>query len=474
MTSKILLQLMGVSVGICWTALAHGQTTVTIDGSTTFQTLRGWGGNTYGWTLNEWNGWENDKVYEVAFNELGTTHLRLVSEFECWEPENDDGDPNHFNWAYYESRFQQADTKGLLVQSDFNMMHMITNSFRKQLLIGIWNVPDWMVSDPAKKDHRRLPRTRYAEFAESVAAYLLWARARRGVEIREIVLANEPDGTYLEYSPEELREVIKTVGAKFAREGLATKIVAPDLASPYFDPDLWITTLLADSVAASYLSAISYHTYYVEDNPDVWNAKFARIAELAARKKLEVYYTEIGTTPWNIPNTSWPWAFDCAQRWHNALTWGNASLGYQWALLGRDYVVNPDASRNPIFYVLAQFFQHIPVGAVRVAAHASHRDLLVSAFHHAETQRAQVIFINRAAMNLEVNVDSNNLPLQTLEAYRTSQSEKHIRVAVEQIVGQHFRLYLPSFSITTVTGTTATRQDSIPPAPPQEVIIKEN
>ncbi|NUO82164.1 hypothetical protein HUU05_19000, partial [candidate division KSB1 bacterium] len=346
--------------------------------------------------------------------------------------------------------------------------------FRKQLLIGIWNVPDWMVSDPAKKDHRRLPRTRYAEFAESVAAYLLWARARRGVEIREIVLANEPDGTYLEYSPEELREVIKTVGAKFAREGLATKIVAPDLASPYFDPDLWITTLLADSVAASYLSAISYHTYYVEDNPDVWNAKFARIAELAARKKLEVYYTEIGTTPWNIPNTSWPWAFDCAQRWHNALTWGNASLGYQWALLGRDYVVNPDASRNPIFYVLAQFFQHIPVGAVRVAAHASHRDLLVSAFHHAETQRAQVIFINRAAMNLEVNVDSNNLPLQTLEAYRTSQSEKHIRVAVEQIVGQHFRLYLPSFSITTVTGTTATRQDSIPPAPPQEVIIKEN
>ncbi|MEK7728864.1 MAG: hypothetical protein AAB354_10655, partial [candidate division KSB1 bacterium] len=192
MTLKFLLRLIRVSASLVCAALAHAQTNVTIDGNTTFQTVRGWGGNTYSWTLNKWNGWSNDQVYEIAFNELGTTHLRLVTEFECWELENDDSDPNHFNWAYFESRFQLADTKAVLVQSDFKMMHQITNIFRKQLMIGIWNVPNWMVSDPAKDRNRDLPYRRHAEFAESVAAYLLWARDRRGIDITDIVLANEP------------------------------------------------------------------------------------------------------------------------------------------------------------------------------------------------------------------------------------------------------------------------------------------
>ncbi len=267
--------------------------------------------------------------------------------------------------------------------------------------------------------------------------------------------------------------MIKTVGAKFQREGLATKIVAPDLASPYFDPDLWVTTLLADSVACSYLSAISYHTYYVEGGPDVWNAKFARIAELAARKKLPVYFTEIGTTPWNIPNTSWPWAFDCAQMWHNLLTFGNASVGFQWALVGRDYAVNPDATRNPIFYVLEHFFHHVPIGALRIAAHSEHRDLLVSAFKHIEKNSAQIIFINRSTEELPVVVTLQNLNLATLQAYRSSARENHIHVADYRVLHGSLQLAIPPFAMLTLTETMATARDTIPPAPPQEVMLKE-
>lgn len=472
MITKFFSKIIGLGFGL--TALAHGQAAVMIDGGITLQTIHGWGGNTYGWLDHGWNGWEDERVYEIAFNELGTTHLRLVTEFECWEPENDDGDPDHFNWAYFQSRFQQSDTKGLLVQSDFNMMSKIINTFKKKLMIGIWDVPNWMVRDPAQKDHRDLPYDKHAEFAESVAAYLLWAKNQRGIHIPEIVLANEPDGTYLEYSPAELRDLIKTVGAKFKREGITTKIVAPDLASPYFAPEQWVTTLLADSTAASHLSAISYHTYYVDGGPDQWNAKFAKIAELAAEKKLPVYYTEVGATPWNIPNTAWPWAFDCLQMWHNILTHGNASLGFQWALLGRDNVVNADASRNPIFYALEQYFHHIPAGAVRLAAGSNHRDLLASAFKHAGKQSAQLIFINRSATNLEVSVNLKNLNLQTLEAYRTSESEEHARVAGYRAVNQNFRLTIPPISIMTLVGTILTAKDTVPPAPPNGVTIKEN
>ncbi|MDZ7363223.1 MAG: hypothetical protein ONB46_21265 [candidate division KSB1 bacterium] len=472
MITNFFSKIIGLGFGLA--ALAHSQAAVTIDGGMTFQTIHGWGGNTYGWLDHGWNGWDDERVYEIAFNELGTTHLRMVTEFECWEPENDDGDPEHFNWAYFQSRFQQSDTKALLVQSDFNMMNKIVNTFKKKLMIGIWNVPNWMVRDPARKDHRDLPDDKHAEFAESAAAYLLWAKNQRGIHIPEIVLANEPDGTYLEYSPAELRDLIKTVGAKFKREGITTKIVAPDLASPYFAPEQWVTTLLADSTAASYLSAISYHTYYVDGGPDQWNAKFAKIAELAAEKKLPVYYTEVGTTPWYIPNTGWSWAFDCMQMWHNILTHGNAGVGFQWALLGRDYAVNADASRNPIFYALEQYFHHIPAGAVRLAAYSNHRDLLASAFKHAGKQSAQLVFINRSPAILEVSVTLKNLNLQALEACRTSASEKHVSIAGYRAVNQNFRLTIPPISIMTLVGTIITAKDAAPPAPPNGVTIKEN
>lgn len=455
------------------TGLAYGQATVTVDGNRMFQTMHGWGGNTYSWILNGWNGWSNDQVYEIAFNELRTTHLRLVTEFTSWEMENDDTDPHHFNWAYFQSRFQQADNHARLVQSDFAMMEKIVNEFRKALVIGIWDVPNWMVQDPAKKDHRDLPYRQHAEFAESVAAYVLWARNQRGIHIPEIILANEPDGTYLEYSPAELCDLIKTVGAKFKREGIATKIVAPDLASPYFDPDIWLTTLLNDSVATSYLCAISYHTYYVEGGPDGWNAKFARIAELAAQKGLAVYYTEVGTTPWHIPNTTWPWAFACIQMWHNILTHGNASLGFQWALLGKDCVVNADATRNPIFYALEQFFHHIPLGAVRIAAASDQRDLLVNAFKHTGRNSAQLVFINRSAAEQRVTVNLQNLNVSTMQSYRTSAQESHVTVAVHRTVNHKMQFTIPSLAIMTLTGTMAAGKDTIPPAPPTGVLIKE-
>lgn len=464
MAPRTFWRLICASFCLCRAALAHGQVFVTIDGDITFQTVQGWGGNTYSWILNKWNGWRDDRVYAVAFNESGVTHVRMVTEFDSWEQENDDGDPNHFNWKYFASRFMKHDNSGRLVQSDFAMMDKITNVFQKKLMIGIWNVPDWMVSDPAQKDHRELRRQDYAEFAESVSAYLLWARDRRGIDVAEIVLANEPDGTFLRYSPEELRDLIKTVGTKFKREGLATKIVAPDLSSPYFDPERWVATLLNDSVAASFLSAISYHTYFVEGSPDQWNIRFARIAELAAARSLPVYYTEIGATPWRIPNTAWPWAFECAQIWHNILTHGNASLGYQWALLGRDYAVNPDATRNPIFYALMQFFSHIPAGAVRIEARSDHHDLLVSAFHHKEKNSAQIVCINRSAETLQAVVNLRNLPLSTLQSYRTSANEFHVRLSDYRLAMHKFQITVPAFSIMTLSGTIVVEKGNTLPA----------
>lgn len=444
----LLLSAMVFNLASC----GWGQVTVVVDGNQTFQTISGWGGNTYSWIVHGWNGWTNQQIYNIAFHELGTTHVRMVAEFESWEPANDDDDPDHFNWNYYQSRFAGSDVASRLVQGDFKMMDKVVNEFHDRLLIGIWDLPNWMVADSTLTQKRKLPHRLYHEFAESVAAYLLWARERRGILIREIVIANEPDGHNVEYSPHELRNLIKTVGAKFDREGIKTKIVAPDLSSPYFDPEVWIAPLLADSVAVSYLSAISYHTYYTSGTPDKWNLQFSRIAALAASKKLPVYFTEVGTTPHDIPNTTWAWAFSCIQMWHNALTHGGANLVFQWALLGRDNAINADTTRNPIFYALQQFFGHIPAGAVRLAVTSANADLLVSAFMHRERHRAQIVLINRSRSDQRIVFELRGFKVSTFAVCRTSATEKHRPTGHLAVSNSMLTLTVPANAIMTLDG----------------------
>jgi hypothetical protein len=138
--------------------------------------------------------------------------------------------------------------------------------------------------------------------------------------------------------------------------------------------------------------------------------------------------------------------------WHNILTAGNASLGFQWAVLGRDPAVNPNATLNPIFHALKQFFHHVPAGVLRIAAHSDHRDLLVSAFKHLEKNSAQLVLINRATADQQVAVSLQHLNQSTWEAYRTSRNENHIHVGSYRVVNHHLRLTIPAQSVMTLAG----------------------
>lgn len=447
-------------------ALAQTPAHVQIDWHTEHQTIHGWGGNAYTWVLNGWNGWENEQVHRAVYEELGTTHVRLVTTFEVWEEQNDDDDPEHFNWDYFETRLQGDDVNAQLLQADFATMKMIAYDYHDEVMLGIWDVPDWLVDNPEAEDHRHLRTSRAGEFAESVAAYLLWEKRSAGVEVPLIVLANEPDGYLLEYSPEALRELIRKVGRKFEREGIRTKIVAPDLASPYFSPEMWVTTLLEDPEVAKYMGAVSYHTYFVDGGPDQWNAQFRHIAELAETRRLPVCYTEIGTTPWNIPNQSWQWAFESAQMWHNVLTHGRANLAYQWALLGRDSAVNPDGSHNPIFSVLQQFFLHIPAGAVRIGATSNQADLLVSAYRHSASQRLTTVLINRSTGELKTEIAVEGLQISASRAFRSDSVQRHQETPVGIHSTNHVVISLSPQGITTTDFDVKMTRDEDAPQPP--------
>ena len=77
---------------------------------------------------------------------------------------------------------------------------------------------------------QRIPRERWGELAESIGAYLLYARQHYGWE-PALLSFNEPDeGVKVEYSPQELRDLIKLVGAHLEKVGLRTKFAVPETA----------------------------------------------------------------------------------------------------------------------------------------------------------------------------------------------------------------------------------------------------
>jgi O-glycosyl hydrolase len=77
-------------------------------------------------------------------------------------------------------------------------------------------------------------------------------------------------------------------------------------------------------------------------------------------------------------------------------------------------------------------------------------NVLVTAFTHPENDTFTIVAINRYIADKTVRVDINNYSaITSMEAIRTSSSEKAVRVAQFPVQGNVFTVTLPKESITT-------------------------
>ena len=87
-----------------------------IDGAIKFQTMDGFGVNINpAWWYN--GSYTDAKVVQPAIDllvdSLGATIFRAVIEEIDWEEVNDDNDPGHFNWDYYNKIFSNVRFSGV-------------------------------------------------------------------------------------------------------------------------------------------------------------------------------------------------------------------------------------------------------------------------------------------------------------------------------------------------------------------------
>ncbi len=399
--------------------------TVRIDETITHQVVEGFGATiTEHYDLStgeDLMGALRPRVNEAVFGQIGITmgHLDL-GPYENFTPAprataNDDDDPFHYHWPAFNFVRSRGHHDGIVVPGraygfDNFSLHTGTNVR--------WSDP-WM-AEIRRKDYRRY----LDEMAENVLAPLVHWRERYGIVARWHHLFNEPTTGNAELGGGGVGEVVdlvKTVGARLAREGFVGVRLA--IASEETEEASLAAAraVLADPDARRYIGAITYHTYPYgsvysrvdrilatsgEGRPDPGRVAVRRaIRDLAREHGLQVWMTEVshgGAGPLDSLRGR-------AIQIHDEMTYADASSF--WAMFqawdafapsgscDEDCLVHFNRVRGTVSisgtgHAIGHFARWIRRGALRVETSTDDAKVLAIAFRDDSRRRILVVAIN--------------------------------------------------------------------------------
>jgi O-glycosyl hydrolase len=173
---------------------------ISIDGARRYQTLDGfgvninpawWYGGDYGYAKTIY------PALDLLIDSLGATIFRVVIEEIDWEAENDDIDPSHFNWDYYNTVFSSRKFRCIWDA----LRYLNKKGISKDLMISFMGAPPSPApiaeKDPSKSwmggtDYTISP-DKEEELAESIAAFLYYMRNTAKIEFNLVSPMNETD-----------------------------------------------------------------------------------------------------------------------------------------------------------------------------------------------------------------------------------------------------------------------------------------
>src|SRR5215470_1264952 len=187
---------------------------VSINTAQTLQTIQGMGASMIPWHFQTEYGDPN--FFNMIVGDLGASMAR-ASILPLAEQTNDDNDPNHFNWAGFDSTqlaapfqfFQQLKARGV-----------------DRFLGTVWTAPAWMKTNSAYTDGGSLRPDDYSEFAEYLSAVTQIASRDIGVNLMAISPQNEP--YFVEpyesttYTAPQYARMLAAVVTKFKADGVKT------------------------------------------------------------------------------------------------------------------------------------------------------------------------------------------------------------------------------------------------------------
>lgn len=421
------------------------QATVSVNPSTQFQVMQGFGG--FG-SIRPW--WQDGPFYNDAFldlllNDLGVTILRDNVPIG-FEPSNENDDPNDLDLSKFNISEDIPGVDSHLGQH-LPYLKAMHEAGLEKMIATVWSPPIWMKHN----DHRgngtndqtsappytttpdettnQLRLDAYEEFAEYCVAYVRMLKRETGIDLYAFSVQNEPRFSQFYascvHSPESLRDLVKVVGARFEQEGITTKLFVPEDVQSIFHIRQYLDAILNDPEANQYTDIFAIHNYRdngvdpSDEGPQNWTETFQK----AQQGGKEVWMTETsGFSPEPMSE-----AIGLAISMFNALHYGHASAWVYWQMSGggdRPLIRN-GTGKTYLYHISKHFYRHVRPGAVRVAINEGEQDLLALAFSHPDTGKKVVVLINIGSTPLEVSMEGSWAG-ETFETLTTAQRIEYV------------------------------------------------
>jgi glucuronoarabinoxylan endo-1,4-beta-xylanase len=450
-------------VGISWAGL--GQSTISIDVSKKYQTIKGFGA--FGGVKAYWETppFYTDTFIQNFLSDLGSTIVRTNIPWD-FEPANDNASP-------YVTDLTKFNYKaGSSLAGQLTYYKALKAAGLKKLIATSWTPPVWMklldqsdripkecyncnncpIGDPARAVcGGRLNPDDYAEFAEYLLTFVKVLKAEADVDLYAINIQNEPyfanpfEANVVR--PDEFAKIIKIVGDRFRQEGITTKLFGPEHMAEWswgVQTD-YVNKILADPEVNPYLDIYAVHGYVDGVAPDFgsadgWTALYTNISK-AYKKPL--WMTETS----GYAQTS-DGGMDLAKSIYLALRFGNVSGWVFWSVsddaAGTSFMIK--GVPTGLYYAAKQYFKYIRPEAIRVDAQSDDHEVLPLTFINPTTGTMTIIAINTGSATKQIQLNMVAGPT-SFNTFRTSASENSVAVeTISNTVG------LPPMSITTLVG----------------------
>lgn len=296
----------------------------------------------------------------------------------------------------------------------------------------------------------------YQAYADYLVSYIKSVKAQHGINLIALSIQNEPDivANYdtATWTGQAFHDFIRfNLGPTFSRNGITTKIAAPEQATWRFD---LAQETLADPISAAFVGIAAAHDY-----------SFAPAADfpMARTLGLEVWQTEVSEYRPEAPppfDLSMANALPWAKRISDWMTIANANAWHYWLLhtaWSQDNQGLSDSNLRPAkrLWVLGNFARFVRPGFVRIGiTTAAAPGVSVSAFKDRATGQFSLVAVNenKTETDLSVQVDTS---LGSLVPYTTSASQDlKAGAAIAPLNGQ-FNAVLPGESVVTFSGRGA-------------------
>lgn len=401
---------------VCLTGTVVGAD-ITIDASTTYQTIEGMGA--YG-AMNPYKIKVGPFYEDVDLDEMG-----LYDTFA--------NDLSMLRYDLLHSFQQEQD--GPYTPEDFSNFRKVADRGLTRFIISIWSPPTWMKDSREVSGGSLLP-----DMADDLADYCIAFceefRSQVGVYPYAMSMQNEPewDQPYksCSYTPTEYLDAFKVWAPRLKAAGLGgIKTFGPEHVKTYDRTYRYANPIFTDPDAKPHLDVLATHGYADDAiTPGSQTAAdWQHMFDLANDNGKVLWMTETGN------DTGYVGAMKAARRIMGALKYGQISAWTWWTLMSggspTQHNLIADGGPQPKYYTSVNFFRYIRPGAIQLQSTSTDDQVGVVAFNNPTNQQYSIVIVNDASVTKSISLSGAGIPA-TLKVCQTTEGSGMVMLADQQ------------------------------------------